>query len=374
MVRRGSPMFFTPGLRTKNVLSSPPTPTPDAGLDWLPILYLAGVAICLIHRALGIREVRRIMHTGRKELHDGIEVIVAADPIPPFSFAGRIVLSQSDYASHAAMIVSHEQVHIRERHAADLWLINSALALQWFNPFVRLLRRELILTHELAADRGVIRKGIDAKQYQYLLIAKGACPDGWLPVANRLSSSNLRTRIRTMKRTTNPLAQLKLLLVLPLVGLALVAFAQTDYIVVQPEAPAAPEQEAFHQPFQSGGTAWAKFGERPHPLFKGRIQSHSGIDVVPANDTIRAPYSGVVTFAAYDGNMGNKLVITHRDGLETTYAHLAKFLVTDGAQVQSGEPIAIVGSTGLATGKHLHFEARVDGELVDPEKALPLDL
>ena len=111
------------------------------------------------------------------------------------------------------------------------------------------------------------------------------------------------------------------------------------------------------------------FGERINPE-TGKTFFHSGIDVVPTNDTIRAPYSGLVSGISFGQTTGIRLVITHDDGLETTYGHLAEILVAGGATVEGGQPIAIVGNTGKSTGKHLHLETRVDGELTDPLETL----
>jgi murein DD-endopeptidase MepM/ murein hydrolase activator NlpD len=86
-------------------------------------------------------------------------------------------------------------------------------------------------------------------------------------------------------------------------------------------------------------------------------------------DTVRALYSGVVTSELFDQEQGNKLTIQHEgkmEWLETSYAHLASFLVSEGTHVVEGQPIGIVGDTGRTTRKHLYFETRVNGELTGP--------
>ncbi len=338
------------------------------------MIYFAGVVFLLAYRLAGVARVRKIMRRAVSQVvHNGRKVLLVEGDIPPFSFAGRIVLSESDYKENSEMIIRHEEVHIREHHGLDLAVINIVLALLWFNPFVWLLRRELVLVHELAADRGVILSGIDAKKYQYLLISKSACTGDLLPVANHFRTGDLRKRIMFMKRKTSRLAGLNLLLILPLAAVALAAFAETRYIFPEPETTdAVSGEEQFHMPFDVTGAYFAPFGERVHPV-TGLTTLHTGIDVVPSNDTIRAPYSGVVKSAAYDKGMGYKLVIAHSNGLETVYGHLAGFLVAEGEAVKGGEPVAIVGDTGLAKGKHLHFETLVNGKHVDPTETLPLD-
>lgn len=347
------------------------------GLAIAGILYAAGVIMQLSYRLLGIRRVRRLMKkaTG-KHAYNGIEVLVIPEHIPAFSFGSRIVISREDFTRNGNIILAHESVHVRQRHSFDLLLINVALSLQWFNPFLWFIRKELVLTHEFLADRGVLQSGIDAKTYQYLILSKSLCNGQLLPVVNHFRSNNLHKRITTMKRKPNKAASLKLLILLPLVSLAMVAFAETKH-EVKTEQPTdipeveMPEKEPFHMPYQ--GRIRVEYGKQITDPVSGRQRIHKGIDIVVVNDTVRAPYSGVVVLAAdvRDG-YGNKLVLTHKDGLETMYAHLAIFLIAKDAIVKAGDPIAIVGSTGRSTGKHLHLECRVDGELVDPTLALPL--
>ncbi len=374
---------------------------------FLGIVYIAGVVAMLGFRLAGVAQVRRIMRrtSNRFRTDDGIEVLLVDGEVPPFSFGGRIVLSESDRKSEGAdMILRHETVHVRQRHGIDLAAMNLATALLWFNPFVWLLRRELILVHEIAADSGVVRSGFDAKIYQYLLISKIALRKDLLPVANHFRTSDLRKRIITMKRQTSRSAAFKTLLLLPLVAIALVAFSETRHVAAEVATDTAdmavqktitadkpteepeitmtyrPKREELNMPFEGekrthpNGVSYTfgpvgLFGERTHPV-TGETAFHSGIDVVPSNDTIRAPYSGVVKSAAFEQGMGNKLEIDHGNSFETAYGHLASFLVSEGEQVRGGQPIAIVGNTGVSTGKHLHLETRVNGELKDPLETL----
>jgi murein DD-endopeptidase MepM/ murein hydrolase activator NlpD len=110
----------------------------------------------------------------------------------------------------------------------------------------------------------------------------------------------------------------------------------------------------------SGGYVSSKMGYR-----WGRF--HKGIDIAgPSSLNIKAADNGTVTFAGWDGNYGNKVVINHNNGMKTVYAHLSSISVYDGQVVQRGQSIGIMGSTGDSTGTHLHFEVYKNGSVVNP--------
>jgi len=113
------------------------------------------------------------------------------------------------------------------------------------------------------------------------------------------------------------------------------------------------------------GPVTCGFGWRVHPIFHTR-EFHTGIDIgVGAGTPIHAADAGTVIIAAVEGGYGNVIVIDHGGGLSTLYAHQSSFAVT-GGQVDKGQVIGYVGSTGFSTGPHLHFEVRRDGQPVDP--------
>jgi len=108
------------------------------------------------------------------------------------------------------------------------------------------------------------------------------------------------------------------------------------------------------------------FGYRLHPI-QGTYKLHSGIDIPGhAGTPILASGPGIVRFAGWAGGYGNMIEIDHGNGLETRYGHLSRILVAAGAPVASGQQIALMGSTGMSTGNHLHFEVRRGGRATDP--------
>lgn len=118
------------------------------------------------------------------------------------------------------------------------------------------------------------------------------------------------------------------------------------------------------------GRISSKFGNRFHPIDR-RMKFHGGIDIkAPRGAQISAAADGIVKFAGRRGGYGNLVIIEHPDGRQTRYAHAEKLLVSKGDKVLAGEPIATVGSTGKATGPHLHFEMRENGRPIDPADVL----
>ena len=116
------------------------------------------------------------------------------------------------------------------------------------------------------------------------------------------------------------------------------------------------------------------YGTRYHPILK-TYRMHSGIDyAAPTGTPIMAPADGVVSFAGVKGGYGNAIMLNHRKGMETLYGHMSAFVsgVSAGKSVKAGDVIGFVGSTGRSTGPHLHYEVRINGQIVDPSTvALP---
>lgn len=114
-------------------------------------------------------------------------------------------------------------------------------------------------------------------------------------------------------------------------------------------------------------TLTSYFGRRFHPVLK-IYRSHNGIDVAaPSGANIIAAASGEVITSEYSSSYGNYVVINHGSGVTTLYAHMSVRKVSRGAKVSQGQTIGLVGSTGISTGPHLHFEVSVNGTRQDPQ-------
>ena len=98
-------------------------------------------------------------------------------------------------------------------------------------------------------------------------------------------------------------------------------------------------------------------------------RTHTGIDVgAPSGTSIKAAAGGTVIFSGWKGTLGKLVVISHGNGIQTYYGHCSSLLVSSGQKVSAGQLVAKVGSTGRSTGPHLHFEIRVNGSAINPQR------
>ena len=217
----------------EQLFEAPAEPQPEP-FPWdkaAALVFLTGAGATLLWTFGSVFGVIRMIRRGRRErLADGTVLVRIGRSVTPFSWYRYIVLSEKDLAENGDAIVLHEKAHLRLRHSVDLLLTDLAGCLQWFNPAMWLLRRELRAIHEYEADEAVLDSGVDAKHYQLLLIRKAA-GGRWYSVANSFNHSKLKNRITMMlRKRSSRWAVARVLFVLPLAGLALGAFARTAYV------------------------------------------------------------------------------------------------------------------------------------------------
>ena len=126
----------------------------------------------------------------------------------------------------------------------------------------------------------------------------------------------------------------------------------------------------LRKPLEGPLDVTSPFGGRPDPFF-GRLATHTGVDLRdPPGSPVRATGGGRVVSAGWNGGYGNMIEIDHGNGLTTRYAHLSAILVNEDQWVDAGATVGRLGSTGRSTGPHLHYEVRINGEPVDPQRFL----
>ena len=203
-----------------------------SAISWVQIVllvYLAGILFLACRNIYSLICLFRLIHSGKHEkLEKGVTLVVHNQEIAPFSWMKYIVISRKDLEENGREILIHEMAHIHHRHSVDLLVADICIFFQWFNPGAWLLKQELQNVHEYEADETVINEGVNAKEYQLLLIKK-AVGTRLYSMANSFNHSKLKKRITMMlKEKSNPWARLKYLYVLPLAAIAVTAFARPE--------------------------------------------------------------------------------------------------------------------------------------------------
>lgn len=205
----------------------------------LPILYIIGMTVTLSYTLLSVLKVWLLIRQCEHHPQDDATTICVTDKtgLAPFSWMHYIVMNHSDYEIQDAAILTHERGHIRLHHSWDVLLVDLLTALQWFNPAMWMLRSDLRAIHEYEADGEVLSQGVNAQQYQYLLITKAASIGGYA-IANGISHSTLKNRIAMMHHSPSRRSHLlKLFVLVPIIGLTLALNAETvkDVVFKEPQ-------------------------------------------------------------------------------------------------------------------------------------------
>lgn len=197
-------------------------------LHTVTIIYITGCILTLGYLLVSIGRMLHFIRKSEKIKYKNYTLIVVNEPVCSFNWAKYIIISATDYQKHSREILMHETMHLKYGHTADLLVMQFLLIVHWFNPAVWLLRRELQEVHEFQADSAVINTGIDATQYQLLLVKK-AVGTRLYSMANGFNHSKLKNRITMMlKEKTSKTARFRVLLFVPAVTGVLFAFAQPE--------------------------------------------------------------------------------------------------------------------------------------------------
>ena len=225
------------GVEGEGVAASAPFP-------WQTILlglYLAGALVTLVLYGVSAWKMGRLIRSGNAEEREGCRLVLLDQDVPSFSWGRKVVMSRRDLAQNPA-IFTHERMHVQCRHSVDMILFLPLQCVFWWNPLVWITREELRLVHEYEADEGVIQNGIDATQYQLLLVRK-AVGEHRFTLASGFQHAQLKNRIAMMLKPISPLwMRYAYLILFPVLAVFMYACNPTKNNQVT--APAAAEEVA----------------------------------------------------------------------------------------------------------------------------------
>lgn len=319
----------------------------------------------------------------------------------PFSFIRTIFMGFNYEPQERRQILTHEASHVRHRHSYERLFMSVLRSIFWFNPFFWMAEKDLEEVQEWEADKDVLDEGWNLKTYRTTIFKQlfAYNPD----ITCGLNHSLTKQRFIMMTQSHRGKGTwIRLAATLPVIAATFFAFGcgtkqaektevstnltdgtEATYIDMCPPCDATVSNE-----FNAGGAG----------------RSHTGIDyVLNEGDPVYATADGEVSAITRDDSNGLMLTLKHADGYETRYAHLSTvyiyteisfegpnvrykklgsiltdadhsdLTVTGGGKVYKGQLIGFAGSTGGATGPHLHFEVRKNGNPIDPSPLFTSD-
>ena len=202
-------------------------------------IYGLGVALLVIRQLVMYVKLSRLIMRSRKATAeqyglDGVRLRLHNGEEKPFSWFGWVVVSDNDMAEGAREILTHEAAHVRAGHSWDIMLADAVIIMQWFNPLAWIMKNTLKDIHEFEADEAVISSGVNAKQYQ-LLIIKKAVGARLYSIANSFNHSLTKKRITMMcKEKSNKWSRAKALYILPVAAIAALSFSTAENANAEP--------------------------------------------------------------------------------------------------------------------------------------------
>lgn len=192
------------------------------------LIYSTGVFISFCLFIYRLTSVLRLIGKSRRKELNGVRLIIINDDIPAFTFGKFIVMSKHDFEINSKAILTHEMSHIKQGHFYDLMLMELVKIIYWFNPLVYYMNSDMKEIHEFQADEFTIKSGIDAVNYQLLIIQKGVGHQKFA-LANSFNHCQIKNRITMMNKSKNSMLwSWKVATFLPLLVLLLMAFSRKN--------------------------------------------------------------------------------------------------------------------------------------------------
>ena len=356
---------------------------------FLVALASLGLTVYNIIKIQNLRRRSKLTHTEEYTLaeHEGIKT--------PFSFLLTIFMGSNYEPLERLQILTHEASHVRHRHSFERISLSVLRSVFWFNPFFWIAEKDLEEVQEWEADKDVLSEGYDLDKYRTTIFKQlfGYNPD----ISCGLNHSLTKQRFIMMTQSHRGKgAWIRLAATLPAIAATFFAFGcgtkQAEMTEVSTNSTNGTEATYINMCPPCDATVSNSFNAGS----AGR--SHTGIDyVLDEGDPVYASADGEISSITRDDSNGLMLVLRHSDGFETRYAHLSKVDIaskisfkgknsghdisgdsyhisttadhtgwTYNGKVFKGQLIGYAGSTGRATGAHLHFELRQHDIPVDP--------
>jgi len=354
---------------------------------YLFLFYLLIVSVFTFRFIQQIVKITKTIHAHEIVKYKNYKIVLINKESSPFSFFNYVFIHKDDYGPDSYRdgsneLLLHEITHAQQKHSIDLILLEIILVLQWFNPFIYRYRQAFKEIHEYLADRGVILVNADKITYQKLILGQIE-RSFYINLASHFNYSLTKNRIKMITRIkSKKIAQFKILLIVPVAVTLFMAFTLKtgekviENVVLTQNDKKPDNTKIVPSIFPVKKVDWVKissgFGMRIHPITKDK-RMHNGVDIVaPEGTPVYATADGLVrkveqAFEEGKGR-GRYIIIDHEKGYSTLYSQLSAYNTSEGKEVKQGDIIGYVGSSGISTGPHLHYEVMKDGENVNPEK------
>ena len=316
-------------------------PSAASPVPYLEILYAAGFLAVLGWTVTAYVRMRRTIRKGTQvPQEDGTTLVLMDGDIPSFSWARTVVISRKDLETNPAMLL-HERAHILKGHTLDTLCFTGVALVHWFNPLVWIAFSELKLLHEYEADETVLEKGIDATQYQLLLVRK-AVGEKRFTLANGFQHAKLKNRIDMMLKTpSSAWRRLAWLAILPL-------FAGTMFLVNPARAKAVPfETPATQAPDTTKAVPYGEIEVKPafNGGGAGEFSKWVNENLVYPKAAFDAGIQGSVTLqftVGKDGRVGDVTVLRGADpGLDAEAVRVVSSSPAWTPGYVKGEPVKV---------------------------------
>lgn len=346
--------------------------------SFLAVIYFVGVSLFLFRFLISLTHLFLDRYFAKNKKQGRFTFIFPNRKTKPHSFFYWIFIPDSLFTeSGSDTIIEHEKTHAKQLHSLDIVIAEFFTAVFWFLPFSHLYKRSLKNIHEYLADQS-FTINTESKINYLEILSRETENLIFSGITNTFYSMALKKRISMIsKPNTQKIKVIQYAVLIPVIAVLTMAFSQNapqskTNILIPADKITTKSKTSFIYPIQKGEyKITSTFGERMHPI-KKKLMMHNGVDFAAKTGTnVKASASGKIIKREFKENSyGNVLVIEHVNGHVTLYSQLSEFKSELGELVKQGDIIGLVGSSGMSTGPHLHFELRKNDEYLNPEDYL----